>query len=86
MLESLRLAAAVCESACSTTHVRPIVHAHIGCAGKMELHSASFFPAVLAALDTPGLVVLGTVPVSRQVRWSRVLLRHCGSMRERHQR
>lgn len=31
----------------------------------MELHSREFYPRVKAALDTPNLVVLGTVPVPR---------------------
>jgi hypothetical protein len=37
-------------------------------AGKMELFSAAFYPAVLAVLDDPRLLVLGTVPVARYGR------------------
>lgn len=36
--------------------------------GKMELFSAAFYPAVLAVLDTPGLLVFGSVPVARYGR------------------
>lgn len=36
--------------------------------GKMELLSASFYPAVLAVLDSPHLLALGTVPVARYGR------------------
>jgi hypothetical protein len=36
--------------------------------GKMELFSAAFYPAVLAVLDDPCLLVLGTVPVARYGR------------------
>lgn len=37
-------------------------------AGKMELCSAAFFPAVLNALGNPRVVVLGSVPVARYGR------------------
>ena len=37
-------------------------------AGRMELFSVAFYPVVLAVLDTPGLLVLGSVPVARYGR------------------
>jgi hypothetical protein len=37
-------------------------------AGKMELFSASFYPAVQRVLDNPQLLVLGSVPVPRPGR------------------
>lgn len=38
------------------------------CAGKMELFSAAFYPAVLTVLDNPQLLAFGTVPVARYGR------------------
>lgn len=43
-------------------YVTPLIHIIVICAGKMELLCKRFFPAVKAVLDTPGIVVLGTLP------------------------
>jgi nucleoside-triphosphatase THEP1 len=37
-------------------------------AGKMELFSASFYPAVQRVLDNPQLLVFGSMPVPRPGR------------------
>lgn len=55
--------------------VLPATTAIITAAGKMELFSAAFYPAVLSVLDAPGLVVLGSVPVAR---YGRTIPQVCG--------